>query len=118
MLQFSVRRTFFILATLASFSSCAPDYVRHHRKMKRKPIVPASKFEIKPTSDEFNKKHDDAITGLRSIPAEVGEEVQGFLTNKNRFVDREEGYDIAELANQLNDRSRGGSRALYSEDLY
>ena len=59
-----------------------------------------------------------AITGLRSIPAEVGEEIQGFLTNKNRFVDREEGYNIAEEAGQLNDRSRGGSRTLYSEDLY
>lgn len=59
-----------------------------------------------------------AITGLRSIPAEAGEEIQGFLTNLNRFVDRQEGYDIAEAANQLNDRSRGGSRTLYSEDLY
>lgn len=59
-----------------------------------------------------------AITGLRSVPAEVGESVQGFLTNKNRFVDREEGYEIAEAAEQLNRRSRGGSRILYSEDLY
>ncbi len=59
-----------------------------------------------------------AITGLRSIPAEAGEEEQGFLTNLNRFVDRQEGYDIAELAGQLNDRPRGGSRTLYSEDLY
>ena len=59
-----------------------------------------------------------AITGLRSTPKEVGEYVQGFLTNKNRFVDRREGYIIAELTNQLNDRSRGGSIELYSEDLY
>jgi hypothetical protein len=59
-----------------------------------------------------------AITGLRSIPAEAGEEVQGFLTNKNRFVDRKEGYEIAESAGQLNDRSNGSSRILYSEDLY
>jgi hypothetical protein len=59
-----------------------------------------------------------AITGLRDIPAQVGESIQGFLTNTNRFVDREEGYDIAESANQLNDRPRGGGRTLYSEDLY
>jgi len=59
-----------------------------------------------------------AITGLRSIPAEAGEEVQGFLTNKNRFVDRKEGYEIAESSGQLNGRSRGPSRSLYSEDLY
>jgi hypothetical protein len=59
-----------------------------------------------------------AITGLRDIPAQVGESIQGFLTNTNRFVDREEGYDIAESANQLNDRPRGVGRTLYSEDLY
>jgi hypothetical protein len=59
-----------------------------------------------------------AITGLRSIPAEAGEEIQGFLTNLNRFVDRQEGYDIAEAAGQLNDRTSGSSRYLYSEDLY
>lgn len=59
-----------------------------------------------------------AITGLRSIPEEAGEEVQGFLTNKNRFVDRKEGWNIAEAAGQINDRQRGGSRTLYSEDLY
>ena len=60
------------------------------------------------------------LTGLRSVeggPDAVGDHEQGFLTNTNRFVDREEGFDIAELANQLNDRSRWG-RTLYSEDLY
>jgi hypothetical protein len=62
-----------------------------------------------------------SLTGLRSVTNgedSVGEYEQGFLTNTNRFVDREEGYNIAELAGQLNDRSRGGSRTLYSEDLY
>jgi hypothetical protein len=59
-----------------------------------------------------------AITGLRDIPAQAGESIQGFLTNKNRFVDREEGYDIAEAAGQLNDRPRSDARTLYSEDIY
>ena len=61
-----------------------------------------------------------SLTGLRSVTnAEdgVGEYEQGFLTNKNRFVDREEGFDIAESSNQLNERARWG-RTLYSEDLY
>ncbi|HUS50921.1 MAG TPA: hypothetical protein VMZ91_12205, partial [Candidatus Paceibacterota bacterium] len=39
-----------------------------------------------------------AITGLRS--PEAGESVQGFLTNKNRFVDRKEGGQIAFDAGQ------------------
>lgn len=55
-----------------------------------------------------------AVTGLRSVPAESGPSIQGFLTNKNRFVDREEAAKIAYEAGQtekLLDK-------LFSEDLY
>jgi hypothetical protein len=55
-----------------------------------------------------------AITGLRSIPKEAGEEVQGFLTNKNRFVDRVEGAQIAFDAGQTDELKN----RLFSEDLY
>ena len=55
-----------------------------------------------------------AITGLRSIPEEAGKEIQGFLTNKNRFVDRKEGGQIAFAAGQTNELKT----TLYSEDLY
>lgn len=61
------------------------------------------------------------LAGLRTVqfsPDGVGENVQGFLTNTNRFVDREEAFDIAESSNQLNDRTRFTSRTLFSEDLY
>lgn len=61
------------------------------------------------------------LAGLRTVEiAEdaTGKSIQGFLTNTNRFVDREEGFDIAEASGQLNDRTRGKSRTLYSEDLY
>lgn len=57
-----------------------------------------------------------AITGLRD--GEDGEHVQGFLTSKNRFVDREEALQIALKENQvLNINEIRGNR-LYSEDLY
>ena len=56
-----------------------------------------------------------AITGLRD--AESGEHIQGFLTNLNRFVDRQEGWDIAKEANQIIKIS-GGEGTLYSEDLW
>lgn len=56
-----------------------------------------------------------AITGLRD--AESGENEQGFLTNLNRFVDRQEAWNIAEKANQIIKVS-GGEGTLYSEDLY
>jgi hypothetical protein len=61
-----------------------------------------------------------SLAGLRTVsfgPDSVGETVQGFLTNTNRFVDREEGWLIAESANQIIQQS-GGHGTLYSEDLY
>ena len=42
---------------------------------------------------------------------------QGFVTSLGRFVDRREGWDIAEKANQIIIQS-GGNGTLYSEDLY
>jgi len=57
------------------------------------------------------------LTGLRSVTnAEdgVGEYEQGFLTNTNRFVDREEGGKIAFDAGQTEDLRT----TLFSEDLY
>lgn len=53
-----------------------------------------------------------AITGLKNH--EAGESVQGFLTNKNRFVDREEAAIIAANAQQIRERKE----TLFSEDLY
>lgn len=55
-----------------------------------------------------------AITGKRSVESEVGEYVQGFLTNKNRFVGREEAAIIAFDANQIKEEKE----RLYSEDIY
>ena len=57
-----------------------------------------------------------AITGLRD--AESGENEQGFLTSKNRFVSREEGLQIALQENQVIDLSQIRGNRLFSEDLY
>jgi hypothetical protein len=57
-----------------------------------------------------------AITGKRSC--EAGEHAQGFLTNFNRFVNREEGLKIALAANQVIDLKNVRGNNLYSEDLY
>lgn len=56
-----------------------------------------------------------AMTGKKQH--EVGEEIQGFLTNKNRFVDREEGARIALKSGQVKELIFS-KRLLYSEDLY
>ncbi len=57
------------------------------------------------------------LTGLRSVtnaPDGVGEYKQGFITNTNRFVDRQEAGVIAFNADQTKELKT----ILYSEDLY
>lgn len=57
------------------------------------------------------------LAGLRTATfAEdgTGESEQGFLTNTNRFVDRQEGAKIAFTAGQIKEKLK----TLYSEDLY
>lgn len=57
------------------------------------------------------------ICGLRTVSCgadSVGEYVQGFITNENRFVDRVEGAKIAYNAKQIKKRIS----SLFSEDLY
>ncbi len=44
--------------------------------------------------------------------------VQGFLTNRGRFVNRYEAYEVAERAGQLVGKKPHKVRKLYSEDLY
>ena len=57
-----------------------------------------------------------AITGLADH--ETGDNVQGFLTDKNRFVDREEAAKIALRQNQIIDINRFNGIELFSEDIY
>jgi hypothetical protein len=56
-----------------------------------------------------------AITGKKQY--EAGEHTDGFLTNKNRFVDREEAAKIALATNQIKEL-KFSSTKLYSEDIY
>jgi hypothetical protein len=60
-----------------------------------------------------------SLSGLRTVklsPDGVGETIQGFLTNTNRFVDRVEGAEIALKCKQIEKLNYGNQ--LYSEDLY
>lgn len=57
-----------------------------------------------------------AVTGLTDHQA--GHGIQGFLTNLNRFVEREEAFNIAMAANQIIDLNNARGKKLYSEDLY
>jgi hypothetical protein len=53
-----------------------------------------------------------AITGLSDY--EAGESIQGFITNKNRFVDRKEAGQIAFEVGQTEELKT----CLYSEDVW
>jgi hypothetical protein len=57
-----------------------------------------------------------SITGKRSVTAEVGHYVQGFLTSENRFVDRKEGLQIAKNSKQI--IHKNFLNQLFSEDLW
>ena len=49
----------------------------------------------------------------------IYEKAQGFLTNKNRFVERKEALEIAIKANQVDENNLGNPLiGLFSEDLY
>jgi hypothetical protein len=66
-------------------------------------------------------KNVSNLLGLRSVThgeGSVGENIQGFLTNLDRFVDREEAAGIALAAGQVKDMGRFNPASLYSEDIY
>ena len=48
----------------------------------------------------------------------TGEEIQGFLSNKNRFVDWKEAARIVQANGQIKKMRYGGGHTLYREDLY
>lgn len=58
-----------------------------------------------------------AVAITKQPSHELGEVEQGFLTSKNRFVDRKEAWNIAKQADQIIKVS-GGEGTLYSEDLW
>ena len=73
-------------------------------------------------------RHHDCIHTLSQIPIdnvsdyrdyERDENSQGFITSKNRFVSREEGYQL-QIKAGIESVAEGGYRheRLYSEDLY
>lgn len=58
------------------------------------------------------------VSLMNKRAAEMGQYTQGFLTNLNRFVNREEAQVIALAANQVRDLTQLRGKDLYSEDLY
>lgn len=64
------------------------------------------------------RRHSDCYTiaiAIDKIMISI-DHVQGFLTSKNRFLNREEAYELAVKCEQIKEDS--GPRTLISENLY
>ena len=76
------------------------------------------------------RRHHNCIQTFKLIMKDINRpetveqmktEIQGFITNTNRFVDRKEAYDIAFEYDQIIGPNKGYSKnsiGLTSEDLY
>ena len=82
---------------------------------------------IKHEQQPFNIKTGYVVCGLRHcncfaiaqmITTIRHPQIQGFITNFGKFVDRKEAFNIAEKAGQLLDMGTKSERSLISEDLY
>ena len=120
---FTTKLVFFSLEINSLDDDFLESLLKENVKLSRyKPVFEKIRA-LKPyqLSDEIEKfLHDlgivgDAWMGLKKPERiEKMDEVQGFLTNKDRFVDREEGGTIAFESGQTGVLKK----TLYSEDLY
>ena len=65
-------------------------------------------------------RHNNCLNLIHELHLSHINSIQGFITSKNRFVDRQEGYDLQIKAGVKSSHPSGYCRSgeLYSEDLY
>lgn len=63
----------------------------------------------------LGRRHNNCFSSMIEKNEHINS-IQGFLTNKDRFVDRKEGEEIARESNQLEGKLIGS--VLSSEDLW
>ena len=104
------------------FIICAANYYNDGQKYEGQPLgTPTTGFVV------CGRRHHNCIfifakivgfpydeNGLRIMRTEV----QGFLTNTNRFVTRKQALEIARNANQIITGEGNHRLGLFSEDLY
>jgi hypothetical protein len=93
---------------------CAAIWFQDEKKYEHQPININTGFVV------CGLRHHNCFMTVSIIKNEsckvsdYGKNIQGFLTNKNRFVDRKEAATIALNAKQINEPTE----VLFSEDLY
>lgn len=89
---------------------------------KEKVVMAAIKFYSNDSPDfptiMTARRHVDILERLNFTNIYSFNEVEGFWTSKNRFVDRYEAKEIAVAANQLIVPIENTYNALYSEDVW
>lgn len=86
-------------------------------------VLPTNPYWLERKFDEDDKeviqKYDELLVkyGWQEDSLTRCETIQGFITNKGRFVNRKEAFQIALAAGQI-DGSAGVEGELFSEDLY
>lgn len=86
-------------------------------------VLPTNPYWLQRKFDEDGKeviqKYDELLVkyGWQEDSLTRCETIQGFITNKGRFVNRKEAFQIALAAGQI-DESAGVGGELFSEDLY
>ena len=94
------------------------------KKLVEKEFVICAAIRMKDGYIIRGHRHSDAIATMKGIPRYKDEwafgEDQGFVTSKNRYVTRKEGYEIQKAAGiESHDKENPYvERELYSEDLY
>lgn len=65
-------------------------------------------------------RHNNCLSLIRELHLSHVNSIQGFITSKNRFVDRKKGYDLQIEAGikSLNPNGYCKIGELFSEDLY
>ena len=95
-----------------SYIICSAIYVLNDKIYKAQPRNIKEGFVI------TGRRHSDCYNTLICLNYDINknfEDIQGFLTSNNRFVDRKEAYNIALECGQIEERE---NKLLISEDLY
>lgn len=116
-----------IAQTAQKFEKEWRDYLRKEYKDledSSPEIVICSAVRAKDGKIVRGHRHFDALRALQAIPGyekeRPGDKDQGFITSLNRYVSREEGYQIQVAAGIESHDKKNPYRGkrLYSEDLY
>lgn len=93
------------------------EYPEHMKQLIEKGTDPR-KIYYEPHKQVFDTvtgwRHPDIMYRFKDI---LADDIGGFLTSKGRYVDREEAYEIALNAGQI-EKTSNVKKTLFSEDLY